>query len=340
VKHLWLSIFLSLGIHAALFGLDISWLKSLSPVTPHPSRITITLAASQPSGEKKTSTLEKLSGIVEKTVSTLEEEALSNQAVKQMPKQPAKRKPAVKPTIPPVEEVSQGITMKKELMIKPEVKPIIPPLESYPQQTKITKETLIKKEVPEKKVKPKRSLKKLTKKKQKKEVTKDVAQIKSIQAFQPKLEPDYRNNKTVELEQLASKSTPSESSNNINQLNNSGTKSATESRPKSESTELATKGDTSAAAGLIMARPLYRKNPPPQYPKRARRKGYEGTVILEVLVDEKGTVKDLKVFESSGYKLLDKSAISSVQKWLFTPGTKDGDAAGMWVRIPVRFKLK
>ncbi len=291
MKHLWLSIFLSLGIHAALFGLDISWLKSLSPVTPHPSRITITLAASQPSGEKKTSTLEKLSGIVEKTVSTLEEEALSNQAVKQTPKQPAKRKPAVKPTIPPVEEVSQGITMKKELMIKPEVKPIIPPLESYPQQTKITKETLIKKEVPEKKVKPKRSLKKLTKKKQKKEVTKDVAQIKSIQAFQPKLEPDYRNNKTVELEQLASKSTPSESSNNINQLNNSGTKSATESRPKSESTELATKGDTSAAAGLIMARPLYRKNPPPQYPKRARRKGYEGTVILEVWWMKKALLK-------------------------------------------------
>jgi len=340
MKRLWLPIFISLGIHAALFGLDISWLKSLSPVTPHPSRITITLAASQPSGDKKTSTLDKLSKIVEKTVSTLAEDALSNPVVKQMPQQPAKRKPAVKPTIPPAEEVSQGITTRKELMINPAVKPIIPPLESYPQQTKITKETLIKKEVPEKKVKPKRSLKKLTKKKQKKEVAKDVAQIKSIQAFHPKLEPDYRNSKTAGLEQLASKSTTSESSKNINQIDNSGTKLVTESRAKSESTELATKGDTSAATGLIMARPLYRKNPPPKYPKRARRKGYEGTVILEVLVDKNGIVKDLKVFESSGYELLDKSAISSVQKWLFTPGTKDGDAAGMWVRIPVRFKLK
>jgi protein TonB len=273
-------------------------------------------------------------------VSTLEEVSLSNPIVKQMPPQSEKRKPVPKPVIPPVEKVSRGIPMKKELMIKPQVKPIIPPLESYPQQTKITKETLIKKEVPEKKVKPKRSLKKITKKKRKKEVTKNVAQIKSIQAFHPKPEPNYRNNKTVGLEQLASKSTTSESSKNINQLNNSGTKSATESRPKSESTELATKGDTSAKTGLIMARPLYRKNPPPKYPRRARRKGYEGTVILEVLVDENGTVKDLKVFESSGYKLLDKSAIASVQKWLFTPGTKDGDAAGMWVRIPVRFKLK
>ena len=90
----------------------------------------------------------------------------------------------------------------------------------------------------------------------------------------------------------------------------------------------------------IMASPLYKKNPPPRYPKRARKKGYEGTVILEVLVDENGIVKDLRVFESSGYDLLDKSAIASLRRWQFTPGTEDGDPARMWVRIPVRFKLK
>ena len=103
---------------------------------------------------------------------------------------------------------------------------------------------------------------------------------------------------------------------------------------------VAAKGDQAVKPTRTMASPLYKKNPPPKYPKRARRKGYEGTVILEVLVDENGAVKDLKIVESSGHELLDKSAISSVRRWLFTPGTEDGDPARMWVRIPVRFKLK
>lgn len=340
MKRLWLPILLSLGIHATLFCLDTSWLKTLPLVRSHPNRITISLVATPPSGHRKGYAPVKLSGIEKQTVSALEEEAKSNPVIEQMPQQPAKQKPAPKQIIPPVKEVSQGITMKKELMIKPKVKPIVPSLESYPQQMEIMKETLIKKEVPEKKVTPKRSLKKLTKKKQRKEYPKDVAQIKSIQVFHPKLEPDYRNIKRVEREQSLSKSTISELSYNINQVNNSGTKSAAEGISKTESPALTSQGDLSAMTGLVSARPMYRKNPPPKYPRRARRKGYEGTVMLEVLVDEKGTVKDLKVFESSGYELLDKSAISSVQKWLFTPGTKDGGPAGMWVRIPVRFKLK
>ncbi|MGD9363868.1 MAG: hypothetical protein PVH85_33710, partial [Desulfobacterales bacterium] len=49
-----------------------------------------------------------------------------------------------------------------------------------------------------------------------------------------------------------------------------------------ESVTLATRGDPSANAGLVMAKPLYRKNPTPNYPRRARRKGYQGNVILEV----------------------------------------------------------
>ncbi len=341
MKQLWLSIFFSLVIHAALFSLNISRLKNLPSVTPSSSRITITLVSLQSLGDKKTSTPERLSEIAEKTLSTLEEESLSSPVVKQMPQQPTKRVPAPNPIMPPVEEVPRGITMKKELMIIPEVKPIILPSESIPQQTKIARETLIKKEMPEKKIKPKRSLKKLTKKKQKKESAKNVAPIKSIKTFVPKPAVDYRNIKRAELEQSVTRPIPLRSSKNINQIINSGIETTTESGSGSESIKPATRGDQSVKpARILMASPLYRRNPPPKYPRRARWKGYEGTVVLDVLVDESGTVKDLKVFESSGYELLDKSALTSVQKWLFTPGTKDGNPIGVWVRIPVRYKLK
>ena len=99
--------------------------------------------------------------------------------------------------------------------------------------------------------------------------------------------------------------------------------------------------DNSApATALIMAKPLYRQNPAPSYPRKARRRGYEGIVMLKVLVDENGQVDDLMVLESSGYPILDHTALASVRKWLFEPGTEGGIKKKMWVRVPVRFRLK
>ncbi|MBT8351431.1 MAG: energy transducer TonB [Deltaproteobacteria bacterium] len=87
------------------------------------------------------------------------------------------------------------------------------------------------------------------------------------------------------------------------------------------------------------AKPIYRINPPPSYPIIARKRGHQGEVILEVLVDKHGKVIDLKVFSSSGYSILDKTAMASVKKWLFQPGMKGLDKIDMWVRVPIRFKL-
>ncbi|MCJ7684226.1 MAG: energy transducer TonB [Desulfobacteraceae bacterium] len=88
------------------------------------------------------------------------------------------------------------------------------------------------------------------------------------------------------------------------------------------------------------ARPAYKDNPRPQYPKLARRRGYEGTVVLEVLVDETGRVKDLRILTSSGHAALDKAALKSVNGWLFEPGMVGDEKVDMWVRVPVRFELR
>ncbi|MBW2435316.1 MAG: TonB family protein [Deltaproteobacteria bacterium] len=102
-----------------------------------------------------------------------------------------------------------------------------------------------------------------------------------------------------------------------------------------------TKNNRSASAtALIMAKPLYRQNPAPAYPRRARRLGYEGIVMLKVLVDENGRVNDLVVLETSGYPILDRTALVSVKKWLFEPGTEGGIKKKMWVRVPIRFRLE
>lgn len=86
--------------------------------------------------------------------------------------------------------------------------------------------------------------------------------------------------------------------------------------------------------------PLYRVNPLPKYPRIARKRGYQGTVVFDVLVDQNGRVGDLRLFTSSGYSILDRSAMASVKGWLFKPGMKGDKKLDMWVRVPVRFELK
>jgi periplasmic protein TonB len=120
-------------------------------------------------------------------------------------------------------------------------------------------------------------------------------------------------------------------------------------RPPQEKTET-TAFDTAATGAasnqpalpsvLEAAQPEYSQNPPISYPKRARRRGYEGTVLLEVMVNRNGKVADLRILASSGYSILDRSAVNSVKTWSFIPAKKGDDTVDMWVKVPVRFKLE
>jgi len=86
--------------------------------------------------------------------------------------------------------------------------------------------------------------------------------------------------------------------------------------------------------------PIYDKNPSPEYPLIARRRGFQGTVVLEVMVKRNGRVGELRVLKSSGYKVLDMAASASVREWMFKPAIKGNEEIEMWVRVPVSFQLK
>jgi periplasmic protein TonB len=85
--------------------------------------------------------------------------------------------------------------------------------------------------------------------------------------------------------------------------------------------------------------PLYDLNPPPVYPRVARRRNYQGTVLLDVRVTVNGTVAEVKVARSSGYSVLDRSALSSVRNWRFEPARRGSRSFETWVQVPVRFEL-
>lgn len=97
--------------------------------------------------------------------------------------------------------------------------------------------------------------------------------------------------------------------------------------------------EDSAATKEVLARPLYQVNPPPPYPRSARRLGQEGQVLLAVLVSNSGLVSDLHLVTSSGHRILDAAASEAVRSWHFVAGTRKGHPVAMWVRVPVRFTL-
>ena len=86
--------------------------------------------------------------------------------------------------------------------------------------------------------------------------------------------------------------------------------------------------------------PDYRVNKKPIYPAIAREKGYEGTVVLLIEIDQSGKVVNTKVKKSSGYPILDKSALKASRKWLFEPPRVKNAGIKAKLLVPVEFKLQ
>ena len=86
--------------------------------------------------------------------------------------------------------------------------------------------------------------------------------------------------------------------------------------------------------------PLYRENVPPVYPEIARIRGYEGIVLVYAEILPDGRVGNMKIRKSSGYAILDQSAMKAVKPWKFEPAKKSGKPFTVWVELPIKFVLQ
>jgi len=87
-------------------------------------------------------------------------------------------------------------------------------------------------------------------------------------------------------------------------------------------------------------KPNYRENPKPVYPPEARRKGYQGEVILKVEILPSGHTGKIELKKSSGHESLDRSALTAVKQWKFIPATEGEQRVASWVNIPIRFQIQ
>ena len=97
---------------------------------------------------------------------------------------------------------------------------------------------------------------------------------------------------------------------------------------------------SAAGEAVRLAVPVPAENRPPDYPELARRRGWEGTVLLAVRVGVDGRVDQAEVRSGSSYRLLDEAALRAVRRWRFQPGTRDGEPEAMEVPVPVHFVLR
>ncbi|KPY39053.1 energy transducer TonB [Pseudomonas syringae] len=84
----------------------------------------------------------------------------------------------------------------------------------------------------------------------------------------------------------------------------------------------------------------YLRNPAPEYPSLAMRRGWEGTVLLRVQVLASGKPGEIQIQKSSGRDQLDDAALAAVKRWSFVPAKQGDVAQDGWVSVPIYFKIK
>jgi TonB family protein len=86
--------------------------------------------------------------------------------------------------------------------------------------------------------------------------------------------------------------------------------------------------------------PVAQRTSAPVYPPIALRQRVEGTVELNVLIDDKGNVVDAQIISGAGGKAgLNEAAVENVRKRKYRPASKDGVPVKVWVPVRIQFKL-
>jgi len=90
----------------------------------------------------------------------------------------------------------------------------------------------------------------------------------------------------------------------------------------------------------VQTEPSFMEPPkPPRYPSLARKRGQQGTVLIELWLDESGHQTKLLVSQSSGVSALDNAAVAAVAKWRFQAHRLNGLNVASRVTVPLEFVL-
>ncbi len=118
---------------------------------------------------------------------------------------------------------------------------------------------------------------------------------------------------------------------------NSNSKESPQSGDTSDEEEKASNGPVNhMSKGVTAPKVVYAPNP--DFSEQARQAKYQGTVMLSIVVDKTGQVRNIRVWQPLGLGL-DRKAVEAVSKWQFKPAIKDGEPVDMELAVEVDFHL-
>ncbi len=75
------------------------------------------------------------------------------------------------------------------------------------------------------------------------------------------------------------------------------------------------------------------------YPEEARKNNIQGAVVMEILVDQKGNVRKVKLVSGPGFGL-NEAAVEAVKKIRFSPAELGAEKVAVWMRYSYKFVLE
>ena len=71
----------------------------------------------------------------------------------------------------------------------------------------------------------------------------------------------------------------------------------------------------------------------------AKEEGWEGVVLLQVLVRTSGEPGKITIRKSSGHKIIDNAAVDAMRQWRFVPAMDGNFPVEKYVQVPLKFGL-
>lgn len=94
-----------------------------------------------------------------------------------------------------------------------------------------------------------------------------------------------------------------------------------------------------AAPAVTRARLDWKSCRQPDYPSSSYQRREEGTVVMSFEIDSAGKVLSNRIDQSSGSRILDRTAANAIAKCHFSPATAGGKPQASWAQVRFSWKL-
>lgn len=119
--------------------------------------------------------------------------------------------------------------------------------------------------------------------------------------------------------------------------------------PGFEASDLGAVGDDAlgaeASKNMVMTeeavdkKPVPRKQVAPGFPPKARQRGIEGYVKVNLFINVSGAVEKVRVLEAEPRGIFEESATAAAQQWEFDPAQYNGAPVSGWFKRTISFRL-